>query len=82
MSITRQRQFERRKYDFDVLNVELMGKYSTWSDEDLFKHFETVHLAMTDLVVDLPEDAFRKTDIESWLATDVVGHFNGHAIPV
>jgi hypothetical protein len=65
-----------------VFNAELMEKYSTWSDQDLFKHFETVHLAMIDLVAGLPEDAFLNRDIESWLATDVVGHYDRHAVPV
>lgn len=66
----------------DTFNAELMEKYSTWSDEDLFRHFETVRLAMIDLVAGLPEDAFLNKDIESWLATDVVGHYDEHAVPV
>jgi len=66
----------------DTFNAELMEKYSTWSDEDLFRHFETVRLAMIDLVAGLPEDAFLNRDIESWLATDVVGHYDEHAVPV
>ena len=82
LAIAEERQFERRKYDVDVFNAELMEKYSTWSDEDLFKHFETVRLALIDLVAGLPEDAFLNKDIESWLATDVVGHYDEHAVPV
>ena len=66
----------------DTFNAELMEKYSTWSDEDLFRHFETVRLALIDLVAGLPEDAFLNKDIESWLATDVVGHYDEHAVPV
>ena len=66
----------------DTFNAELMEKYSTWSDEDLFRHFETVRLALIDLVAGLPEDAFLNRDIESWLATDVVGHYDEHAVPV
>ena len=65
----------------DKFNVELTQKYLTWSDEDLFAHYETVRHALIDLVAELPEDAFLNRDIESWLAADVVGHYDGHAIP-
>ena len=66
----------------DTFNAELMEKYSTWSDQDLFKHFEAVCLAMIDLVAGLSEEAFLNRDIESWLATDVVRHYDRHAVPV
>jgi hypothetical protein len=33
-----------------------------------------------ELVEELPDDAFRNQDIESWLAADVVGHFDDHAL--
>jgi hypothetical protein len=68
--------------EVDAFNLELTQKYSTWSDDDLFKHYESVRLALIDLVERLPEDAFLNKDIESWLAEDVVHHYDEHAIPV
>ena len=65
----------------EKFNVELTQKYSTWSDEDLFAHYETVRHALIDLVAELPDDAFLNKNIESWLAADVVGHYDGHALP-
>lgn len=65
----------------DRFNVELTQKFSAWSDEDLFKHYDTVRLALIDLVERLPEDAFLNRDIESWLADDVVKHYDDHPIP-
>jgi hypothetical protein len=67
--------------DTDQFNRELTEKYAPWSDDDLFKHYETVRLAMIDLVDDLPEDAFFNRDIEGWLADDVIEHYDEHAIP-
>ncbi|MEO8355688.1 MAG: ClbS/DfsB family four-helix bundle protein [Chloroflexota bacterium] len=66
----------------DEFNLELTKKYSSWSDDDLFKHYETVRLALIDLVADLPDDAFLNKDIESWLASDVVSHYDDHVVPV
>ena len=66
----------------DSFNLELTRKFSAWSDDDLFKHFESVRQALIDLVERLPEDAFLNKDIESWLAADVVEHYDEHPIPV
>ncbi|HSL46844.1 MAG TPA: ClbS/DfsB family four-helix bundle protein [Anaerolineales bacterium] len=67
--------------DTDSFNAELIKKYSTWTDDDLFEHYETVRLALIDLVSRLPEDAFLNKDIEGWLADDVVKHYDDHPIP-
>ena len=67
-------------YDVDAFNVKLTQKFSAWSDDDLYKHYECVRLALIDLVADLPEDAFLNKDIESWLVDDVVGHYAEHPI--
>ena len=67
--------------EIDSFNAELIQKYSSWSDEDLFKHFEGVRLALADLIHRLPEDAFLNKDIETWLVDDVVSHYDDHPIP-
>lgn len=73
--------FTWESHDTDAFNLELAQKYSTWSDEDLFKHYETVRLAMLELAADLPDDAFLNKDIEGWLKDDVVAHYDDHPIP-
>lgn len=67
--------------DTEAFNIELTRKYSAWSDGDLFEHYESVRLALIDLVHSLPEDAFLNRDIEAWLADDVVKHYDDHPIP-
>jgi hypothetical protein len=64
----------------DEFNIELIKKYSTWSQSDLLNHYEATRAAMIELALKIPDNAFQNTDIESWLAADVVGHFDGHAI--
>ncbi len=64
----------------DLFNVELTKKYSSWSFDDLLKHYETTRLAMIELVQKLPEHAFVNNDVESWLAADLVGHYDGHPL--
>jgi hypothetical protein len=66
--------------DVDAFNVELVKRFSAWSERDLSLHYENVHRSLIELVEELPDDAFRNQDIESWLAADVVGHFDDHAL--
>ncbi|HJR80063.1 MAG TPA: ClbS/DfsB family four-helix bundle protein [Anaerolineales bacterium] len=73
--------FTWHDHEVDAFNIELTQKFSTWSDEDLFKHYEGLRLAFIDLVKQLPEDAFLNRDIESWLVDDVVEHYDEHPIP-
>lgn len=73
--------FTWESHDTDAFNLELTQKYSTWSQDDLFAHYEAVRLAMIDLTIDLPDDAFLNKDIEQWLADDVVEHYDEHPIP-
>jgi len=67
-------------YDVDAFNAELVKKFGAWSDRDLYLHFENVRRSLLDLVDELPKDAFKNQEIESWLSADVVGHFDGHAL--
>jgi hypothetical protein len=69
-------------HDTDTFNTELTKKFFAWSDDDLFKHYESVRLAMLELTSSLPPDAFSNKDIEGWLRDDVVVHYDEHPVPV
>lgn len=73
--------FTWQSRDTDAFNIELTKKYSTWSDEDLIAHYESIRQAMLQLTANLPDDAFLNEDIEGWLKDDVVGHYDDHPIP-
>lgn len=73
--------FTWESHDVDAFNAELTQKYSAWSDDDLFTHYETLRKALINLIADLPADAFLNKDIEGWLKDDVVGHYDEHPIP-
>jgi hypothetical protein len=44
--------FTWESHDTDAFNLELTKKFSKWPDEDLFKHYESVRLALIDLTAD------------------------------
>lgn len=73
--------FAWQSRDVDQFNAELTKKYSTWSEADLFRHYENVRRELIELTADLPDDAFLNEDIEGWLKDDVVAHYDEHPIP-
>jgi hypothetical protein len=73
--------FTWQSHNVDDFNLELTQKFSTWSDADLFKHYESVRMALVDLVTRLPDDGFQNKDIKGWLIDDVVIHYDEHIIP-
>ncbi len=73
--------FQWESHNADAYNAELTQKYATWSDEDLFRHYENVRQELIHLTAELPEDAFLNKDIEGWLKDDVVGHYDEHPLP-
>jgi hypothetical protein len=73
--------FKWQNLDTDDFNHELVRKYGAWSDNDLFKYYETMRTALIDLINGFPERAFLNRDIETWLKDDVVEHYDEHLIP-
>ena len=66
--------------DTDAFNQELVEKFRSWSDEDLFLHFENVREATLDLVAELNEDALTNKHIRGWLYANVIEHLEDHRI--
>jgi len=73
--------FTWESHDADAFNAELVKKYSKWSEQDVFTHYESVRVVLLELTAELPEDAFLNKDIEGWLAADVVEHYDEHPLP-
>ncbi len=73
--------FTWTEHDVDRFNEVLKRKFETWSYDDLLEYFEIMRLTLTELVSNLPEDAFLIDDIEGWLAADIVEHYDEHAVP-
>ncbi len=72
--------FTWQEHDADAYNAELIAKYKSVSEADLRSQFENKRQRYLKLTNELPEEAFTNQDIESWLAADVIEHFNEHAI--
>ena len=41
LAIAEEREYERKKYDFDVFNAEAVAKYKSWDEAEFLAHFES-----------------------------------------
>ena len=72
--------FTWESHDTDAFNRELLKKYSEWSDDELYQHYEMVRTVMFELISSLPADTLQNADIEGWLKDDVIAHYDDHSI--
>jgi hypothetical protein len=66
--------------DTDQFNAQLVEKHKNLGEAEIRKLFESKRMEMIDFVRKLPVNSFENQTIESWLALDVVEHFDEHAI--
>ena len=45
-AIADERQFERKKYDFDIFNAEAVARYKTWNEAEFMTHYENTRRKM------------------------------------
>ncbi len=62
----------------DEFNIELAKQYANISREKILDKYEASRKAILDLIILLPEESLRDSNIESWLMADVVWHYDGH----
>ena len=66
--------------DVDAFNAEIIREYSELNEEAVLNSFNYMREAMIDLVLALPDDAFKNPTIAEWLDADVLGHLEEHNI--
>src|SRR5512147_1131556 len=46
LAIAEEREYERKKYDFDVFNAEAIARYKPWNETEFLAHFEKTRQKM------------------------------------
>jgi hypothetical protein len=80
LAIAEEREYERRKYDFDIFNAEAVAKYKDWSEAELLAHFEkTRQKAAADLKL-MNESAWENRRVRSWINGIFISHAREHLV--
>jgi len=80
IDIAEEREFARKKYDFDTFNAEAVTKYKTWPESLFLAHFEkTRQKAVVDLK-SIYKDSFENRRIQNWVNGVFISHAREHLV--
>jgi hypothetical protein len=68
------------EYNMDAFNAQTVEKYRHLDELYMIQSFEHTRKAFLDLILSLPDDAFRQQNIVGWLHIETVGHLGEHEI--
>lgn len=79
-AIAEEREFERKKYDFDVFNAEAVARYKPWDETKFMTHFEGTRQQMVKDLSSMNETVFENRRVKSWLNGIIYSHAREHLV--
>ena len=80
LAIAEEREYERKKYDFDVFNAEAVARYKDWDEEQFLARFEEMRQkAAADLRL-MNEAAWENRRVKSWINGVFIHHAREHLV--
>ena len=80
LAIAEDREYARKKYDFDAFNAEAVAKYKGWNESQFLAHFEkTRQKAVADLK-SMSGSAWENRRVRSWINGVIIDHAREHLV--
>lgn len=80
LAIAENREYERKKYDFDVFNAEAIARYQDWDEAQFLAHFEAVRVKTTAGLKAMNESAWENRRVRSWINGVFIHHAREHLV--
>src|SRR5262245_31305846 len=80
LAIAENREFERRKYDFDAFNAEAVANYRDWDEREFMAHFEKTRQKMAANIKSINEVVFENRRVKAWLHGIFFHHAREHLV--
>jgi len=80
LAVAEGREFERRKYDFDVFNAEAVATYKDWDEREFMAHFEKARQKMESDFTSMKEAAFDHRRVQAWIDAVLIHHAREHLV--
>jgi hypothetical protein len=80
LAISRGREFERKKYDFDAFNAEAVTKYRNWDEAEFMAHFEKTRQKMGADLGSMNEAVFENRRVKAWIHAVIMHHAREHLV--
>jgi hypothetical protein len=79
-AIAEEREFERKKYDFDAFNAEAVAKYKPWDEAEFMAHFEKTRQQMAGDLRSMSDAVWENRRVQSWLRGIIFSHAREHLV--
>ena len=80
LAIAEEREYERKKYDFDVFNAEAVAKYKSWDETEFLAHFENTRQKTVADLKSMNEAAWENRRVRSWVNGIFIEHAREHLV--
>lgn len=80
LAIAENREFEKKKYDFDAFNAEAVAKYKDWDETGFLAHFEKTRQKAASDLRSMDEAAFEDRRIQGRIDGIFISHAREHLV--
>lgn len=82
LAIAENREYERKKYDFDAFNAAAVAKYKSWDEREFLAHFEKTRQKMEADLRSVNDAAFENRRVKNWANGIFIHHAREHLVSV
>lgn len=80
LAIAEEREYARKKYDFDAFNAEAVAKYKDWDEVEFLAHFEKTRQEAEADLKSMNEAAWENRRVRSWVNGIFIHHAREHLV--
>ena len=80
LAIAEEREYERKKYDFDVFNAGAIEKYKHWDEAEFLTHFEKMRQKAAADLRSMNEAAWENRRVRAWINGIFIEHAREHLV--
>lgn len=80
LAIAEDREYARRKYDFDAFNAEAVAKYKDWDEAEFLAHFEKTRQNAVGSLKSMDEAAWENRRVRAWINGIFIHHAREHLV--
>ena len=80
LAIAEEREYARKKYDFDAFNAEAVAKYKDWDEAEFLVHFEKTRQKAAADLKSMNDAAWENRRVRSWVNGIFIHHAREHLV--
>lgn len=80
LAMAENREFERKKYDFDAFNADAVATYQNWDETEFLNLFETSRLKYVEALKAIDESIFENRRVKIWINSAFIHHAREHLV--